>query len=456
MIPEWRGRSSWDDYRRVRHDPIGFMSDVLRACGEFVRVDFLAIRFYLVNDPGLVREALVEKADTFIIKGGVSRGLARLIGDGILTNRGEDWRRSRASLQPLFHQSALDEHGPVIAARVQESLDRWRETAGVPFCLNRELLALSCRIACSTLFRWLPSFADALEFADAIWVLQLDGMERYLAGGDYTPWLPSARNRKVNGARAALIRFAERAVGAGAGVPVDEILSILFAGTESPVNTLCFALTLLAEHPEWRDRLVADLTATGSDGDETDPFKGMESFDLLSQVMSECVRLYPAGWAFERYAAADVTLGGEPLRKGARLVFSPFLMHRNPRFWREPERFDPARFARGPTAVEGVPKYGYMPFGAGPRSCIGSRLALAEMRVALRMILTRCRWTIDDHPGDPPLTPGGSFKLRLSRPLFVKMEFPPRARATGSGSGPAPSSGSAPQTPPPKGTAEPA
>jgi cytochrome P450 len=316
----------------------------------------------------------------------------------------------------------LKDYLPIMSARVQESLDRWRTRfAGTSFPVNRELLALSFRITCSTLFHYLPSFEEAEEFADAIWVLQSDGMKRYLAGGDYTPWIPLPQNRRVNRARAALIRLAQKAVDHGAGQPLDEILSILFAGTESPVNTLCFALKLLEDHPGWHEKLLAELARKAP----ASPFEDIESFDLLSQVISESVRLYPAGWAFERYAAEDVQLGGELVRKGSRLLFSPFLMHRNSRFWREPARFDPLRFTAGPNAVEGVPKYGYMPFGAGPRSCIGSRLALAEMRITLSMILAQCRWTTERRPGDPPLDAEGSFKIRLPRPLVVTMDFHP-------------------------------
>ena len=412
MIARYPGRLR--SYFRVRNDPIELLFDVVRACGDFARFDVLTYRFYLVNDPALLREALVEKSEQLIIQGGASRGLARLIGDGILTNRGERWRESRTSLQPLFHQSALTASLPVICARVQESLDRWRTRFdGIPFALNRELLALSFRIKCSALFHCLPSFEEAEEFADAIRVLQLEGMARFLDGNDLVPWLPLAVNRKVNRARATLYRLAQQLVDRGAAQPRDEILSLLFAGTESPVNTLCFALKLLEDHPLWREKIVADQCVPAE----------VERFDSLAQVISESIRLYPAGWAFERTASEDVRLGGELIRKGGRLLFSPFLLHRNPRFWRDPERFDPLRFDRGQSSAEGVPKYGYLPFGAGPRSCIGARLALAEMRIALGMIVAQCRWKTQSVPGEPPLKPEGSFKIRLSRPLFVTTDF---------------------------------
>jgi cytochrome P450 len=133
-------------------------------------------------------------------------------------------------------------------------------------------------------------------------------------------------------------------------------------------------------------------------------------------IINEAMRLYPAGWAFERYARERVTLGGEPLEKGARLLFSPYLLHRNPRFWRDPERFDPLRFAKDEKEV--TAKYAYLPFGAGPRSCIGGRLAMHEMRIALGMMLAHCDLSLE--PSAAPLVADGSFKIRLSRPMMVR------------------------------------
>jgi cytochrome P450 len=245
-------------------------------------------------------------------------------------------------------------------------------------------------------------------------------MQRHLDGQDYVPWLPLPRNFKVNGARATLYRLARDLEKDGAGQTVDEILSVLFAGTESPVNTLCFALKLLEENPEWHQRLLAELEAQGKVSVEED----VEKFDLLAQVLSECIRLYPAGWAFERYASSEVKLGGETIPRGMRLLFSPFLMHRNVRFWKEPSRFDPQRFTSSPNSAEGVPKFGYMPYGAGPRSCIGSRLAQMEMRITLRLLLENVRWKTQAAPGDRAVNAEGSFKIRLSRPMFMTFEFP--------------------------------
>src|SRR6185437_10195434 len=104
--------------------------------------------------------------------------------------------------------------------------------------------------------------------------------------------------------------------------------------------------------------------------------------------------------------------GGVRIPRGSRLLFSPFLLHRNPRLWKNPDTFDPERFTGQPPTPVGLPKYAYIPFGAGPRSCIGARLAWAEMRTILAMLYGQRKWKIEDLPGDSPFVPRGAFKLK--------------------------------------------
>jgi len=389
-------------YFLLKRDPISFLSGVSADCGDFARIGIFTSSFYLVNDPDLIREALVEKNEALIIKGGVSRGLARLIGNGILTNRGENWRKSRKTLQPLFNQDSLESHARIIPTRVQESLDRWKSKfSGEPFEISLELLMLSTRITCSTLFRYVPSFDEAEKFSQAILILQNDGMNRHMIGLDLAEWIPLPINGRVKRARRALRELAEKCIASGADQPIDEILSILFASTESVTNTLCWTMKLLDDHPDFQSKLT-------------------KSDDTLSQVISETLRLYPAGWAFERFADLETSLGGVRIPRGSRLLFSPFLLHRNPRFWKNPDSFDPERFSGQPLSPIGVPKYAYLPFGAGPRSCIGGRLAWAEISTILQMLYTQYRWKIESIPNEPPFEPRGAFKIRLSGPLMAR------------------------------------
>ncbi len=401
----------------VKKDPLSFLAKAISECGDFVFIKMIFSPFILVNDPELYREVLIEKPNIFIIKGGVSGGLARLIGSGILTNHGVKWKESRSLLQPLFQQTSIENYLPLITDRVSESLERWKKDfSGRTFEINREILALTFRIMSSTLFQYNSSFKEADDFANAVWILQLDGMNRHLSGGDYFSWLPNSINKKVNGAKQVLIELTQKMIVNGAKQPMDEILSLLFAGTESISNTMCWAMILLENHPEWLIKLK-DLSKDSS-VDKT------QKDELFSQVLNETMRLYPAGWAFERVASQNTTLGGEFLKKGTRLLFSPYFLHRNPRFWVDPEKFNPNRFSNGSRNADGVQKFAYLPFGAGPRSCIGSRMAQAEMQIMLKMIVSNTEWNFDNSSKDQAIKALGSFKIRFSHPLALTMRFP--------------------------------
>ncbi len=398
-------------YLAIKSDPMSFLQKMLEERGEFARFRVLGFPYLLINDPKVIREALVEKPNQLVIQGGTSAGLARLIGHGILTNRGAQWQKSRSSLQPMFQQNALDKQFPIMKLRAGESIDRWKsQFANRNFSLNQELLAMSFRMMSSSLFGYLPSFLEAQNFADAICVLQLDGMKRYMSGGDYFSWLPTALNRKVNQAKLTIKNLAIKIVEHGASQPLDEILSVLFAGTESVVNSLCWTFKLLQDNPEWLEKLRATTT-----------IEQPEAFDLASQIISETLRLYPAGWAFERYAVEDVTLGGQPIAKGTRLLFSPYLLHRQAHYWQDPEKFGPQRFATSSKSAEGVPKFAYLPFGAGPRSCLGARYAWAEMRMILALVVQQFDWQFVKSDNEDELKALGSFKIRFNRPVTVRM-----------------------------------
>src|ERR1700730_11957638 len=123
MLKTYHGRHPLQNYFAIRENPIAFLSNVLKECGDFALIRIFAFRFYLINDPNIIRETLIEKNNVLVIEGGVSRGLARLIGNGILTNHGDQWRQSRHNLQPLFRQEALESYFSIVTERVQESLN---------------------------------------------------------------------------------------------------------------------------------------------------------------------------------------------------------------------------------------------------------------------------------------------------------------------------------------------
>ena len=255
-IPSYNKTNPISTYFAVKNNPVAFLTSLSQEGHPIIKFSILGFSYYLVNEPELVQEALVKNPEALIIKGGASAGLARLIGHGILTNRGSNWRKSRTSLQPLFSQKAMEAAVPDTLTCIQEGFEHWQSKyMDRAFCLNRELLALSFRIKAVTLFKYDPSLEEAEHFADAVWTLQTEGVKRYMTGIDYLPWLPLKINKKVNAAITELFTLAKRICKTNPDYPADEITSLLFAGAESPANTLVWVMHMLKENPKWLDYL---------------------------------------------------------------------------------------------------------------------------------------------------------------------------------------------------------
>jgi cytochrome P450 len=188
----------------------------------------------------------------------------------------------------------------------------------------------------------------------------------------------------------------------------DELMTMFFAGHETSAAALTWALHLLAEHPDVANRVRDEI------GDGAATVEDLARMPLLGQVVQETLRLYPPAWVFDRSPLHDVTLGGYTLPRGATVLFSPWVAHRDPARWEAPEAFWPERFAEAP------PRSAYLPFGDGPRLCVGNRFAEAEIALVLATILPRAELShVDDSPvrpeGDATLRPKGGLRMRVRR-----------------------------------------
>ena len=167
----------------------------------------------------------------------------------------------------------------------------------------------------------------------------------------------------------------------------DEVLTIVLAGHETTANLLTFTWHLLAQHPEAEARLHAELDATL--GARTPAFEDLPRLAYTEQVIQESLRMYPPAWCFERQAIADDELAGQAVPAGTIIGVCPYTLQRDAGYWRDPERFDPDRFA--PERAEARPRYAFLPFGDGPRVCIGKGFALMEAKIILATLAQRWR-----------------------------------------------------------------
>ncbi len=399
-------RPPWSDFGNLRRlfgsDVLAGMTYIHRRYGPVVRTR-LPLHLYFVADGGCIEEILVKKADSFH-KDRTSHLLSRVIGNGLLVNEGEPWRRQRRLLQPAFHQRQLASYAEQMVAAIARAAEGWR--AGEVRDVHQDMMGVTLAIVAGALFGADLS-ADASEIGRTI----SDLMEQFsrmlgLAARFQPPaWVPTPANRRLrasarkvddvilaiiarrrSGAGGAddllslLIRARDEDGGAMTDAQVrDEAMTLFLAGHETTALALTYALYLLARDPERQARLGDEVTAVL--GGRLPTLADLERLSTTEAVVLESMRLYPPAWGMGRQAMTEVEIGGWRYPRGSEFVISPWVVHRDGRTFPEPEAFRPERWA-GDLARR-LPRFAYFPFGGGPRVCIGNRFAMMEAKLVL-------------------------------------------------------------------------
>ncbi|MCC7380571.1 MAG: cytochrome P450 [Deltaproteobacteria bacterium] len=429
-------RGVLDAYR----DPLTRLFDLQTRYGDVVRVRFGWLQYFLINDPEGVRHVLVENHRAYK-KSRNYDGLRHLLGNGLLTSEGEAWRQQRKLAQPAFHRERLAGFAAVMARCTEDLLERWsRADAGKPVDLHREMMRLTFRVVGLTLLS-AELDGEAKAFGDALNVA-LEWGNQYVESLVRIPlWVPTRSNLRFRQARRVIddlvlrIIAERRALGEAGddllgmlmsargddGQPGmsdqqlrDELVTLVLAGHETTANALSFTLYLLSRHPMVRARVEQEVAEVL--GGRAPTWSELPRLGYVTRVIEESMRLYPPAWIIERDALEDDVVAGYRVPKGATVGFPAYTLHRHPEYWSNPEGFDPDRF--DPALAATRPKHAYLPFGGGPRTCIGNAFAMMEMQVILPMIVQRFR--LDLAPGfrlelDPSIT------LRPKRGIPVKI-----------------------------------
>lgn len=424
------------DFRR---DPLGFFTLVARQWGDVASFRLGVLRCCLVSHPDLVEKVFTE-ADGSMLKPWDERQLGVALGMGLLTGSGERWRRQRRLVEPAFRGERLQAYAEVMRGIAEEAADGWRPGSVVD--LHAELQRITLAIVGETLFG-ADLAAPATESARAFATLT-DRFERLLTG-----WLPiplSARTPGNAGLHAAVRALhaiaaeivaarsasdtrrddllgsllAERETGGLDDREVREIvITLIAAGHETTALALAWTLHLIGPRPEVDDRLAEEARAA----DATD---GPRPFPYARRVIREALRLYPPAWGIGRETQRELELDGHRIPAGTQLYVAPWVMHRDPRWFPDPARFDPDRWGDGaPGAIPADPggrasSQAWLPFGAGPRACVGSGFAMLEAPLVLAALLRRWRFVpVPDHKIElqPTITlrPRHGIRMRVER-----------------------------------------
>jgi cytochrome P450 len=387
------------------------------------------MRVILLVHPDAVEQVLVTDNHNYRKHYGL-RMNRLLLGKGLLTSDGEFWLRQRRLAQPAFLRQRIAGYGETMVAYTERLLAGWR--ADETRDLQVEMTRLTLEITGKTLFG-ADVGGDAADVGRAM-ADALDSFEKRVSSLFPLPyWVPTATNRRliraVHCLDEILYRFIkERRASSEQWDDLlslllhahdeegdrmtdqqvrDEAMTLFLAGHETTALALAWTGYLLAQHPEAEEKLRAELRAVL--GDRAPTVADLPRLPYAERVVLESMRLYPPAWAIGREALHDTEIGGYPVRKGTTLFMSQWVTHRDPRWFDEPERFHPDRWAGG--LAQRLPKFAYFPFGGGPRLCIGNTFALMEAVLVVATIFRQFRYELV--PGHPvTLAPAMTLRPR--------------------------------------------
>lgn len=416
------------DYQR---DPLETMVRMSRQA-DLVSMRTALRPGFLLAHPDHVRRVLVDNAKAYSKNTRSYQALVDVLGTGLLTADGEDWKWRRKAAQQAFRKECMRAFLPIFLEATTDLCDAWAPLAdGRPVDASPHLTQLTLTALGRCLFgRDLGTEADSV--GQTLGEALREGEGRWTRVTAPPLWLPTPANLRFRSAKSRLdatidvvlrqrrgqgpkgeqdfvgllLEADERYHGDGAFLR-DDVLTMIMAGHETISNALCWTLYLLAKHPGVQEQLHADL-GTGELGG---PY--------LDAVIDESLRLFPPVWIFTRLAEEDDVLGGTPIPKGSVMVICPYVIHRRQDLWKDADTFDPDRFLPDGEASR-QPRCAHMPFGAGPRMCIGAGFSMLEARAALSVLCRRFRFELasDDVRAAPvfmSLRPEGGPVLRLSR-----------------------------------------
>ena len=436
------GRPLIGNLLEFRRDVLGALMESRQRYGDVVRFRLGPKIVHLVAGPEQIEYVLLTRHENYNKNTRSSSKIRSVTGQGLLTSNGDFWLRQRRLTQPIFARERLEGFLEIMTSTTGEMLDRWGALSrqGKPVDVASEMMRLTCTIIGKALFGTDVS-SDLETIAESATVLMSHAWRRLERIVDPGVRLPTPANRRFHRALRRLNQVVYRIINerrtAERGDDLlsmllarsdehtgqrmsdaevrNETITLLLAGHETTANALTWAWYLLSQHPEVALRAREETTAVL--GGRPRAIEDLSRLEYTNRLLRESLRLYPPIWIMERQAIADDTIGGFHIPAGSSVVISPYVTHRHPGFWYDPERFDADRFLPEPSA--GRAAHAYIPFGGGQRLCIGSSFATAEALVILAMVLQRYR--LELVPGHPVSAKPG-ITLRTMHGLLMSLK----------------------------------
>lgn len=431
-----------------KRDQLAFLADGIANYGPIFSFRPLGMPFVLINHPDYVRHVLMDKAELYDKDATIFKVVRPVLRNGLIANADmELWRRQRRMMAPHFTPRAVTAFARNMTDETERMLERWEEraagSAGLEFDVTDEIGQLALRIVNRSLFSADVS-EDAQAFAEAFAVANnilgaffrfpfpplnvptpahrrlwraIDQMDEFVAG--------FIQQRLRGGADASdqmdLLTLFLHTVDEEDGQRMDleqlrhEVLNICIGAYETTTNALSWTFYLLARHPDAEARLHAEVDEVL--GGRVPGFDDLPALAYTRMITEETLRIYSPAYQTMRRAREEDEIGGYRMPAGTNILINSYFLHRSPEFWDDPERFDPERFT--PERAAERPKHAYIPFGSGPRICLGKHFAMTELTLVLATIARSHRLVLPDGAPevvpDPLITlhPRGGIRLRL-------------------------------------------
>jgi cytochrome P450 len=429
--------------RDFNRDQLAFIERCRDEHGDIVWMRFLYVPALFLYHPDDVEDVLVTNARNFIKSMSLRSNIfQRLVGNGLLTSQGEEWKRQRRLSQPAFHRERVASYGQVMVDYSNRLTAKWNE--GESRDIHRDMMRLTLEIVVQCLFS-----ADVSTDVDEVgatlkelvkpfasqatlgWILnnrlptpahlrfhalarKIDKVvyriisERRASGedkGDLLSMLLAARDEDGSQMSDRQLR--------------DEVMTLFLAGHETTALTLAWSWYLLGMHSEAEEKFHAELEEVL--GDRSPTFADLPRLKFTEQIAKECMRLYPPAYGLGREAINDCEIGGYRVPAGTQVFMFQWATQRDSRFYEEPQAFRPERWTED--FIEQLPKYAYFPFGGGPRVCIGASFAMMEVILCLAAIGQKFRLELDpDHPVS--IYPAMSLRPKDGIKVVVKRRGP--------------------------------
>ncbi len=389
----------------IRKNPLAYLDSIWRTYGDVVQFPVPKPPSYLVNDPEGVRSVLVTNSRSYGKSTIQYSALSLVTGEGLLSADTSEWKRQRPMVQPAFHRETLTSIVAHVATAAERIIDDWNALPeGAVVDIDAVIMNAALEVVGHALFG-----SDLSTDADALTTATLDALDVVIARArvPITPpaWVPTPGNRKLSSSVAALDRAVHSMLDSRGvrEVPADmldllitarddeghalteaeirdQVVTFIVAGHETVASALTWTFALLAENPEVMRTLQAEVDAVL--GGKAAQFVNYQRLPYTRAVIDETLRLYPPAWLITRNSLGDDVLGGYEVPQGSLIIMSPWLLHRHPDIWPNPDSFEPQRFIDGD-----IDRSAFIPFGAGPRQCIGRDFAYVEAVLLLASLV---------------------------------------------------------------------